>query len=271
MANTIDLNKIYDTSYHQQYSFLREILLLELSNSKKTIRANQTVTRDKVSLIERALTSISFDETSSRPDMYVEDLLKAHKSKIKDYVNNDMNEFINDHLHIIKKKHKDYKQALPQNVELSPQDTVMLIAKINACNNFDSRFSDMYGLLDNISSMEEYMNIFDDESFDFEKYNRKQKNTTVETIESIAISREDTTTARQVIIFKYLFAKAQIKNIDNTNLAELIRFLTQKELGNRKIGSTSIYKQLTKDESESDLKYVKDLLQRLNLERSLID
>ncbi len=88
--------------------------------------------------------------------------------------------------------------------------------------------------------------------------------------------KKEFTTSRQIIAIHYLFQFANIKNCDQTEKARFARFLIGKELGNTKIENTTIYKKvrspfkITDSEMKKDLRYVKELFEKLN-HREIVD
>lgn len=79
------------------------------------------------------------------------------------------------------------------------------------------------------------------------------------------------TTARQVLAIHYLLKYTNVQNIDATEKARFVQFLTGKETGTKKISDTTIYKKinspLSKDNKTllADLQYIRTYFENLGL------
>jgi hypothetical protein len=67
----------------------------------------------------------------------------------------------------------------------------------------------------------------------------------------------DFTVSRQVLAIRELLIRAGVTNIDNSQKARFIQFLTRRNLGAKKINNTEVYKKLTDDNFQySDYEYI---------------
>ena len=87
--------------------------------------------------------------------------------------------------------------------------------------------------------------------------------------ESSEDSNKEFTTAQQVLAFHFVMKRFGILNkVNKTEIAELIRFLTRKEIGVKKINNTTIYKRLKKPyplndkQLKSDLRFIRDYFKK---------
>lgn len=84
-------------------------------------------------------------------------------------------------------------------------------------------------------------------------------------------NNKEFTTSRQVLAIHFLLKAFGNTNVDKTEQARFIQFLTSKEAGNNKIQNTTIYKKvcspfkLNDNEFKKDLKYIKPYFEKLGM------
>ena len=101
-----------------------------------------------------------------------------------------------------------------------------------------------------------------------------KNNELTKSIELSKINNKDFTTSRQVLAIKYLLdtVSDRMNNIDKTEIARFIQFLTGREADNSVIKNTPIYKKVSKPFSkkdkklENDLQFIRPFFEKLGLE-----
>lgn len=268
MKKTINLDEIYNLEFEKVKNELKQYSIekLQIKNGKKLFVKKRDLQMEIVSRIE-AFDRLRTSETSFHDDKYTQELFSVFKNNIDGYEELPITQFVEEYLNKIKLQFKETQHSLPKNIKLNEKDTVILIAK-----RFSTRlFLDNLDLIDDFETIEKMIDLINSdepikikkEEFEVNKYNSEQARN----------FEKEFTTSRQVLAIQYLFKHASIReeSYKNSELANFIRFLTSKELGNEKITNTSIYKKIRnpfkdkENEKIADLKYIRSYFQRLNL------
>lgn len=268
-----NLTSIFIQEFETTYNDLLTHARLRFETIKgKTPWAKRNDIADEAYNKLHAFYTIRLSENSFREDAYTKYLLEHFDAYIKDYEDQNIAYYLEDHLNIVKKKYENLELCIPVNIQLDERNTVRLISQYKATKLFHQR----------IHSVEQHDNedLFF-QKISFEGYTAPAINKVEESLNSNDFNenqqssklKREFTTARQVLAIKYLFefAKIDANSYDKTQLAYFVQFLTSKETGAKKIQDTGIYKKIKnpfkdKDsEKKEDLKFVRNYFSNLNL------
>jgi len=140
MKSKLDFDKIYAERFKLSYNEL--VHEAEAKLTKKTGKTLLVKRNELLSALEynlNALISKSITAENRIPDKYTFRLISDFRNHIGDYENKRISRFINDYLDRIKNDEKDSDLSVPENINLSPKQTVEFIAHHDALSLFIDR------------------------------------------------------------------------------------------------------------------------------------
>lgn len=267
MSNS-EFTDFFESEFKRFYVDLETDLLSLIKENPevKTIKIREKF-YFKLSDLKMRLSYTTLDNISFTADIYTVDLFKLFLQELQSGFKLDFKMFFDKTIQPLKIKYiKSKELALPENIKRNEKETLELLAQFYAV----SRFIDQLQTFNNQDSIETLIEKIKFENLGNEPSEIQQSSNTLENVEE---KSDSVTTAQQVLAIKILFeyAKIQKTTYDNSQLARFMQFLTGKELNNKVIASTNLYKQISDTENKTsksrkkDLRVVRNYFSAMNL------
>ena len=133
----INFDELYGITYHNEYQKLfSKAIAIFMENSKHSLFFKRDILIEEIKSEFELMTSKKISDSNSINDEYTIKLLREYKSRIIDYNDNKITNFINDYLNKLKTEFINKAHNVPDNIKLNPKKTVEFIAKYYVYETF---------------------------------------------------------------------------------------------------------------------------------------